>query len=60
VKPGKVAAGARYCRNRGQLTIAKHWENELAKAGRGKRCDSLLTDPRRLADSIGPDCREKT
>ena len=60
MKPGKVAAGARYYCNRGQPTIAKRWENELAKAGRGKRCDRLLTDPRRLADSIGPDRREKT
>jgi hypothetical protein len=57
--PGKLADAARYYRRMGQLTIAQHWENELAKAGRCKRCGRLLTDPRSVADSIGPECRRK-
>jgi hypothetical protein len=40
VDPQKLAAAVRYYRRLGQITIAEHWENELAKQERETSNDS--------------------
>jgi hypothetical protein len=59
MKPGKVAPAGRYFRNTGQLALAEHWEAELQKARRCRRCGRLLTDPVSLGRGVGPDCWQK-
>jgi hypothetical protein len=54
-----MARAVVYYRNTGQPALAEHWEAELAKAGRCPCCGRLLTDPKSVADSIGPQCRRK-
>jgi hypothetical protein len=57
--PKKLAWQPRYWRLHGPLGAAERIEQELADAGRCERCGRLLTDPKSLADSIGPECRRK-
>jgi hypothetical protein len=59
MKPGKVADAARWYRGQGNVQAAEELEYVLAKKGRCKRCGRLLTDPKSVADSIGPECRKK-
>jgi hypothetical protein len=57
--PRKLAWQARYWRVNGRVDIAERIEEELADAGRCRRCGRLLTDPASIAVGLGPDCRAK-
>jgi hypothetical protein len=59
MKPAELAPVARYYRNTGQLALAHYWEDQLAKAGRCKRCGRLLTEPVSVERGIGPECLKK-
>jgi hypothetical protein len=59
MKPTKLAGAARWYRAQGNVEVAEDLEFVLAKKGRCKRCGRLVTDPRSVVDSIGPECRRK-
>jgi hypothetical protein len=58
--PTKVARRARYWRLRGRVGAAERIEEELADAGRCRRCGRLLTDPVSVERGIGPECVTRT
>jgi hypothetical protein len=55
---GKLA-WQRYWRLRRRVDAAERIEEELTDAGRCRRCGRALTDPKSVADSIGPACKRK-
>jgi hypothetical protein len=59
MKPGRLAYGARWARQQGNVEKAEALEAELAKAGRCKRCGRLLTDPHSIERGVGPECVKK-
>jgi hypothetical protein len=54
MRPGKLSYQARWHRLHGNTEAAERIEAELAKAGRCRRCGRTPTDPKSVADSIGP------
>ena len=60
VSPFKQAKAAAYWRAKGRPDVAERFEAELVAAGRCRICGRALSDPRSVADSIGPECRRKT
>jgi hypothetical protein len=58
--PTKLAKAAAYWHARDRHEIAERFEVELRGQGRCVRCGRTLTDPRSVADSIGPECRRRT
>jgi hypothetical protein len=54
-----MARAVVYYRRTDQHALAHYWEDQLAKAGRCKRCGRLLTEPVSVERGIGPECVKK-